>query len=143
MIETKPSETKPKKMVSRNVAIALGIICIILVAGLAGAFAYYLNDKNNTISSLNTQISSKDSQISQLNSQISDENNTISSLNTRISQLRSSVFQNQVFSDNATIAGLQKIANLQESEVIVLDYLVGNPQNSSSVLLSNNNCTSQ
>jgi hypothetical protein len=30
------SETKPKKMVSRNVALALGIICIVLVASRAG-----------------------------------------------------------------------------------------------------------
>ena len=36
------SETKPKKMVSRSVAIALGIICIILVAAL-GAVANTLN----------------------------------------------------------------------------------------------------
>jgi hypothetical protein len=34
--ETKLSESKPKKMVSRNVAVALGIICIVLVAVLAG-----------------------------------------------------------------------------------------------------------
>jgi predicted PurR-regulated permease PerM len=60
MGETIPSQTIPKKLVSRNVAIALGIICIILVVGVVGAFAYYMpmiNDKNNTISSLNTQIS--------------------------------------------------------------------------------------
>jgi hypothetical protein len=33
--ETKPSETKSKKMVDRNVAIALGIICILLIAVIA------------------------------------------------------------------------------------------------------------
>jgi len=32
-----------RKMVSRNVAVALGIICIILVAGLGGAMAYYVS----------------------------------------------------------------------------------------------------
>jgi len=50
-----------KKLVSRNVALALGIICIILVVvGLVGAVTYIIpmiNDKNSMISSLNTQIS--------------------------------------------------------------------------------------
>jgi archaellum component FlaF (FlaF/FlaG flagellin family) len=35
MSETKPSEARPKKMVSRSVALALGIICILLVAIIA------------------------------------------------------------------------------------------------------------
>jgi len=38
-----------KKMVRRNVAIALGILCIILIAGISGVIAYYtmtLNDNN-------------------------------------------------------------------------------------------------
>lgn len=54
-------EGKLKKTVGRNVAIAMGIICITLViVGWVGAFAYYtpiINDKDNTISSLNSQIS--------------------------------------------------------------------------------------
>jgi|GEM_PF-2165637 len=56
----------------RSSVIALGIICIALIASLVGAFAYYVNDRNNTISSLNIQISNRDSQISQLNSNITD-----------------------------------------------------------------------
>ena len=43
-----------KKVVGRNVLIALGIICIILIAGLGGAMAYYtriINDKNTTYDS--------------------------------------------------------------------------------------------
>jgi hypothetical protein len=48
MNETKSSDTKPKKMVSRNVAIALGIVCIILVVGLLGAILQ--------ISSLNSRV---------------------------------------------------------------------------------------
>jgi len=54
------NETKPKKMVSRNVAIAVGIICIVLVASLAGAIAYYtsvISGKDNKISSLESQLS--------------------------------------------------------------------------------------
>ena len=80
-----------KKMVRRSVAMALGIICVVVVAGLAGAFAYYVNDKNNTISSLTSQVSSKDSQISQLNSQILDEYSQISQLNSNVTSLQSQI----------------------------------------------------
>jgi cell division protein FtsL len=111
--ETKPSETKSKKMVRRSVAVALGIICIVLIAGFGGAMLHtvtLLNDKNNQIDSLNTQISSKDSQISQLNTQISTLNSTISSLNSQISQL------------NATLLNL-----LNQSEPYIHSQLLGYP----------------
>lgn len=61
MNETKPNGTAPKKIVSRNVVIALGIICIILGVSLVGTFAYYvpvMNDQNNKINSLNSQLAS-------------------------------------------------------------------------------------
>ena len=45
-----------KKMVSRNVAIALGIICITQVAGLA-ALSVAISGKANAINSLNSQVS--------------------------------------------------------------------------------------
>jgi len=41
MSETKPNEMKPMKMVRRSVALALGIICIVLIAGLGSAMVYY------------------------------------------------------------------------------------------------------
>jgi predicted PurR-regulated permease PerM len=66
MSETEPSETEPKKMFSRNVAIGLGIICIILVASLVGTTVYLVstvNDKNSTINQ-------KDSVIADLNDTI-------------------------------------------------------------------------
>jgi TolA-binding protein len=82
------SEQKPeKKVVSRTMAIAIGIICIVLAVSLVGSIADYnniINDKNNTISSLNSQISS-------LNNIINDKNNTISSLNSQISSLNHSI----------------------------------------------------
>jgi nitrate reductase NapE component len=40
--ETKPSEPRPKKIVRRIVAMAFGMICIILAVGLVGVFAYYV-----------------------------------------------------------------------------------------------------
>src|SRR5271157_735821 len=68
------SETKPKRMVGRNVATALGIICIIVTVGLLGALVYYVN-------SLNSEISVRDSTISDLNTQISYMNGQLNNLN--------------------------------------------------------------
>ncbi len=54
------SITEPRKMISRSVAIALGMICIITIVSLVGTFEYYTSvmiDKDNTISSLNSELS--------------------------------------------------------------------------------------
>lgn len=79
--ETKPSETKPKKTVRRSVAIALGIVCIVLLAGLIGLFGT-INDKNAQISSLNAQIY-------QLNSNVTDLQSSVYSLNSTLLQKQS------------------------------------------------------
>jgi conjugal transfer/entry exclusion protein len=60
-----------KKVVSRDTVIALGIVCIILAAGLVGAAMNYTSIicyKENTIALLNSQITSIQSQINDLNS---------------------------------------------------------------------------
>ena len=74
------SEQKPeKKVVGRTVAIALGIICIILAVGLVGAVADYTSIISgnetyyqNQISSLNSQISSLNAQINSLQDQVTN-----------------------------------------------------------------------
>jgi hypothetical protein len=95
------SDIKPKKMVSRNIAVALGIICIILViVSLVAAFAYYtpiINSQDNTISSLNSQIAS-------LNTQVSAQNSTISSLNTQLAMLQNLMNNLHIWStENSTV----------------------------------------
>jgi hypothetical protein len=46
--DSKMSVPIPKKMVSRSVAVALGIICIVLIVGLVGVMAYYaMNTTSN------------------------------------------------------------------------------------------------
>lgn len=110
MSETKPNETKPKRMVNRSVAITLGIVCIVLViVSLVGAFAYYtpiINEKDNTISSLNSQVAS-------LNTRISDQSNTISSLNSQISSLNSQIssLNTQATNEQSQLANLQSQLN--------------------------------
>lgn len=60
-----------KKVVRRSVAIALGIICIIFIAGLGGVMAYYstvVNDKNTTYGSYASSHSHTNSEFNALNS---------------------------------------------------------------------------
>jgi uncharacterized coiled-coil protein SlyX len=84
------SEKQEKKVVGRTVAIALGIICIILAVGLVGAVANYtsiISGKDNTIASKDSEISFKNFQIASLNTQITDKDNTISSLQSQVADL--------------------------------------------------------
>ena len=74
------SEKPVEKKSARTIAIALGIICIVLAVGLVGAVANYtsiISGKDNTITSLNSQIITKDNTISSLNSQLSDLTDTV------------------------------------------------------------------
>jgi hypothetical protein len=93
MSEPKSSETAPKKMVRRSVAITFGIGCIILMGGLVGAFAYYhytpiISGNENTISSLNAEISQLNSTLLSLQEQVGADNLTIQSLTNQIVNLQ-------------------------------------------------------
>lgn len=71
------SEQKVEKKVSRTVAIALGIICIILAVGLVGTIADYtsiISGKDNTISS---QASFKEPPTLTIEINTSELNNTV------------------------------------------------------------------
>jgi hypothetical protein len=64
-----------KKVVSRTVAIALGIITIVLAVGLVGAMADYtsmINGKDNTISSQASQISNLQNRVNGITSNLTD-----------------------------------------------------------------------
>jgi peptidoglycan hydrolase CwlO-like protein len=76
-----------KRVVSRKVAIALGIICVLLIVGFVGAVANYssiISEKDLQIASLNSQIAVKDAEIQSLRSQIDSLNNAVASLNSEI-----------------------------------------------------------
>jgi hypothetical protein len=63
------TETKERKVARKGFIIALGIICVILVACLGGVIAAYtfvLSDKDKTISSLTSQISELSSNVSNI-----------------------------------------------------------------------------
>jgi len=90
MSEMKVNE---KKVVRRSVTVSLGIVCVIVVAGLVGAFAYYhytpiISDKDNTISSLNAEISYLNFTLLNLQQQVGVDNFTIWSLTNQMANLQ-------------------------------------------------------
>ena len=107
-----------KKLVGRSVAIALGIACIILLAGIGGVLAYYtmtINNKNTTYDSYASSHSHTNTEFNSLNTTYQDyagshahsdsEYNSLSSQNTNL--------QNQIA--NLEAPNLVRI-NLGESD---------------------------
>jgi len=83
-------EVGKKKVVGRDVATVLGIICIVLAVGLVGAVADYasiISGKDDTIASLNSQIAEKDDTISYMHSDMDTQYSQISSLLLQVGDL--------------------------------------------------------
>lgn len=111
-----------KKVVSRNITIGLGVICIVLVVALVVMKFDYestLNNKDSNIISLSEQNDSLNSQIESYNSTIASLNSQISSLQNQSSSLSSqnTNLQNQVNSLNSQITDLNSQINTLNAEV--------------------------
>jgi hypothetical protein len=90
MSETKPNEVKPRKVVGRSVAIALGIVCILLIAGLGAVLTYYtmrLNERANYAIQLETWLQEAKDQKSTLQNQMNDYVSSHSYTNSQYSSL--------------------------------------------------------
>jgi hypothetical protein len=120
-----------KKLVGRSVAIALGIICMILTLGLVVLVAHYvlvMSEKDTTISLQDSQIAGLQSgldgnktkyedqlanesrQIADREAVIADLNATVLSLNSTISHL-ASIFLNMTVNATATYTTVNEFAN--------------------------------
>lgn len=86
----------------RTATLALGIICILLVAGLGGAIAYY----TTTIDNKQSELDSANTTITQLNAMIANQSNSIGQLNTTISNL-----QNEITSLASQVSLLTSLLN--------------------------------
>jgi cell division protein FtsB len=125
MNETKPSQTKPKKMVSRNVAMALGIICIILIAFIAYFTVTGISAQNsydnlqNQNKQLQTWLDGNETLLNQ--TQVSNTNlqNEIDLLNSNITELQN------------LMSNVTEILTLKQSTVWVDNQTVSQPINSS------------
>jgi hypothetical protein len=120
------SETKEPKIARKGVLIALGIICIILVACLGGVVAAYtlmINDKSNTISSLNYQISQLNSSVANLQKQVASDNSTIDSLTSQVRNLQDQLDLNVTVA-TYTVVGTLSYANVSAVYVgIIVDSI--------------------
>jgi predicted PurR-regulated permease PerM len=113
------SETKPKKMVRRSVAIALGIICIVLVAGLGVVlFMGYSPTFGSSVTSLQSQLNDLNATYNKYLSTHGHNDSDYNSLSTQNTNL-----QNQVNDLNNTL-------NLAKSTVAVNNQTISQPQDS-------------
>lgn len=105
-------EIKPKKMINRNIGIALGIICIVLVAliayftvtGISAQNSY--NNLQNQNEQLQTWLDGNETLLNQTQAQNVNLQNQVASLNTTIDSLTSN------------LTDLQNIVNMQDSTVL-------------------------
>jgi hypothetical protein len=113
-----------KKVVRRSVAIALGIVCIILAVGIVGAIANYtsvISGKDNTISSQDSQISNLQAQNNQVQTWL-DGNKTYCA--------------NEIAGKDSQITNLHSIVDLQKQEVVVSQYSVNQGAGQSSAVVA-------
>jgi hypothetical protein len=124
----RPRKIESTRVVSKSVAIALGIVCLILAGSILGALAYYgsqISSLNSSISVLQDAVSTRDSQISSLNSQVSSLNSGLGNLTDIVNLSKSTIWVNdqtvsQVansytsWTDSASYAGYV-VVNVQSS----------------------------
>lgn len=134
------SGTKERKIPRKGLLVGLGIICIILVTCLGGAVAAYtlmINDKSNTISSLNNQISQLNSSVANLENQLASENSTINSLISQVANLQKQLlYQNTTYTVFGVLDGWELNMTLEKTV-----YSLGEPVNITLILTNISNQT--
>lgn len=111
-VAAKPGQNK---VVNRTVVIALGLVCIVLLAGLVSALVVYVPMVNN----LQSQMTEKDNAISSLNSQISALNNSFNQINAS-----SSAKDTQIAALSSQLASYANILTLNVSAYLVYNQPV-------------------
>jgi hypothetical protein len=134
---------KPKKTVSRSVALALGIICIVLIAGIGGVMAYYTvyntnGNRHYTDADYNALQNLYNSEVQQYNTYIADHHNTDEEYNTAVSNYNNEVntYNNYVSDHSHTdedYNSVNNIASLNDSAVWVNDQTISQPSSSFTV----------
>lgn len=105
-----------RKVVGRNIAILLGIVCTVLSIGLIIALVAYL-PTTAQINSLNTQIAQKNQTITGLNLQITALQSQIASLNSSNTNVQ--YLQNQISTLQQQMDSLYNVLYLNASALLV------------------------
>jgi outer membrane murein-binding lipoprotein Lpp len=125
-----------RKIFSRTMVIVLGLICIILAAGLVGAIAVYMP----MVSNLESQIAEKNSTISSLNSQISSLNSQVLALQADIEQINSTIEDYKAAQEafNSQAAFFSNIISLTMSEPLFVSQSFTLAANTSGTIYTGN-----
>lgn len=134
-----------KKVVARTTAIALAVLCILLLVGIVGTVIYYnqtINNQNTAYANLQSQNSaymndhshtnedyeSLKSQLTDAQNQLSTANNQsiVTNLQNQINSLQSQLdsANSQLTTANSQISNLNSINSLQKTSVVANDQTV-------------------
>lgn len=121
-------ETNSKKVVSRTTAIALGVVCVLLAAGLATTLVLYtpmvsklqsqLADQDKTVDSLNLQVSMLTDQVSSLTAQVTSLQNSLSQSVSRSDVQNLTAEYNQAILDYEALLSLSKSGYLVQATLL-------------------------
>jgi hypothetical protein len=145
-VDEQMTQENPVQKKSNFKVIALAVVCVILAASLLGVIAVYvpnnsqaqLTEKDNTISSLQTQINALEyqlsttnstsyiTQIAYLNSQLTDLNDTLASAYSNYASLQKIVQlgTSEVWYDNSFSQDANATTSLGTAEVDYAGYVV-------------------
>jgi uncharacterized coiled-coil protein SlyX len=117
------TEISNQKVVNRSVAIALGVICIVLAASLVVAVANgSLSSDQQSITDLEEQVAEQTTKISSLNAQVTILQNQVNTLNSSISDYETQIADlTQENNDYANIIALNMSATILDEEAITQD----------------------
>lgn len=103
-----------KKVAGGNIAIALGILCIVFVIGLAGTIVSYtsvINSKDATNQNYVSTHTHSNDEFNNYGSQITSLQNQVSSLNTQVNSLNSRITTLQTQTNDLTVEYNNYVAN--------------------------------
>lgn len=134
--------TNGKKVVSRTVAIGLGVVCVALAAGLVIALVLYAP----MVADLQSQLSDQDGTIASLNTQVSSLSTQVSSLSAQVASLQSSLSQSYTPSEVQDLLGnysqelsdYQAMLSLSKSGYLIQSYSFEQAAGTSTGIWNNN-----
>jgi uncharacterized protein YoxC len=123
------------KVIWKNWAVAMGILCGVLLSAVVGVTAFYVP----LTSRLNENLSMKDNTINSLNETVNDQKLTIDNQNSQISGLNTEVadLKNQTNSLNNTVNDQKRTIENQSSQIANLTLILHDLNSSYSQLQAN------
>ena len=115
-------ESGQRKVVGRTVVIVLGLICVVLAAGLVGVLAVYLSGSSNAseISTLKAENTALKGNMTSLTNQLATLQNSLNQANANLDSLRDQ-YDSDIAELNEAYLALVNLLNLNASATILRD----------------------